>query len=42
MSIPLIEVTRGKVVECIHRGDIAVADSSGNLVRCAGDPQKYS
>ena len=42
MSISLVEVTRGEVVECIHRGDIAVADSSGNLVCHAGDPQKYS
>ncbi len=42
MSIPLVEVTRGHVVECIHRGDIAVTDSSGNILAIAGDPKKFT
>ncbi len=42
MSELLIEVTRGPVIECIHRGDIAVADSSGNILAKAGDSDKVS
>ena len=38
MAIPLVEVTRGPLVECTHRGDLAVVDSSGKLVAWAGDP----
>lgn len=42
MSIPLLEVTRGNVIECIHRGDVAVTDGAGNLISKAGDPHKYT
>lgn len=38
MSIPLVEVTRGSLVECVHRGNIAVTDSNGILLASAGDP----
>jgi L-asparaginase II len=36
---PLFELTRGKIVESIHFGAIAVADSSGRLLAWYGDPQ---
>ena len=42
MSELLIEVTRGNIVECMHRGDIVVSDSSGNLIATAGDSEKVS
>lgn len=42
MSIPLIEVTRGSLTECIHRGDIAVTDSTGKLLFSCGDATKVS
>jgi len=34
----LVEVTRGPLVESRHRGQIAVVDRHGRLVRRAGDP----
>lgn len=38
----LVEVTRGELVECVHRGDIAVVDSHGQLLYAVGDPDKVS
>lgn len=38
MSVVLVDVTRGKIVESRHRGHIAVADSEGRLIAYAGDP----
>lgn len=35
---PLVEVTRGPLVETRHRGVIAVVDASGRLLWRAGDP----
>ncbi|MGE5248925.1 MAG: asparaginase [Bacteroidota bacterium] len=35
----LLEVTRGRVVESRHYGDIAVVDSNGSLLASVGDPQ---
>lgn len=35
---PLIAVTRGDQVECIHHGSVAVVDISGKLLYQAGDP----
>lgn len=35
---PLFEVTRGKIVESIHYGSIAVVDSNGKLLASYGDP----
>lgn len=35
----LIEVTRGSVVESIHRGAVAVCDAHGQVVAHAGDPE---
>ncbi len=36
---PLLEVTRGDVVESIHYGSLAVVDSNGKLIASYGDPQ---
>ncbi|QNB46588.1 asparaginase [Thermanaerosceptrum fracticalcis] len=37
--VKLVEVTRGDVVESVHRGVVAVVDSEGKLVASAGDPR---
>jgi L-asparaginase II len=36
---PLVEITRGPLVESIHFGAFAVVDSDGHLLASAGDPQ---
>jgi L-asparaginase II len=36
---PVVEVTRGGVVESVHYGAAAVADPSGRLLAWVGDPQ---
>ena len=36
--VPLIELTRGPLVESIHFGALAVVDSSGRLIASQGDP----
>jgi len=36
---PLFEVTRGRIVESVHYGSIAVVDSNGKLISSYGDPQ---
>src|SRR5512134_902882 len=36
---PLLEVTRGDIVESVHYGSIAVVDSNGKLLSSYGDPQ---
>jgi L-asparaginase II len=38
-AVPLVELTRGAVVESSHRGALAVVDSEGRLLAAAGDPQ---
>jgi len=38
MYVPLVELTRGRVVESLHFGSIAVTDSSGKRLAAAGDP----
>jgi L-asparaginase II len=42
MSEVLVNVTRGPLVESIHRGDIAVVDSKGQLLYHVGNPHKVS
>src|SRR5262245_39137705 len=37
-SQPLFEVTRGRIVESVHYGSIAVVDSNGKLITSYGDP----
>ena len=36
---PLFEVTRGRIIESIHFGAVAVVDSSGRLLAWLGDPK---
>lgn len=42
MSEVLVEVTRGALSECLHRGDVAVVDKSGRLIAYAGDAYKVT
>lgn len=42
MSAPLIKVTRGNVVECIHRGDVVAVSSGGEIIFSEGDPNKFT
>src|SRR5512140_2759479 len=37
--LPLFELTRGKIVESVHFGSIAVVDATGKLLYSYGDPQ---
>jgi len=37
-SQPILELTRGRVVEAVHFGSIAVVDSTGKLLHSCGDP----
>lgn len=36
--IPLVKLTRGKIVESMHFGAFAVVDAQGNLIASGGDP----
>ena len=38
-SLPLLELTRGRIVEAVHYGSIAVVDADGALLASYGDPQ---
>lgn len=40
--LPLVEATRGPLVESIHFGALAVVDASGNLVASAGDADLFA
>src|SRR4026208_2335296 len=35
---PLFETTRGRIVESVHYGSIAIVDSNGKLISSHGDP----
>lgn len=35
---PLFEVTRGRIIESVHYGSIAIVDSNGKLISSYGDP----
>jgi len=37
-ALPLFETTRGRIVESVHHGSIAVVDSNGKLISSHGDP----
>ncbi len=39
---PLVELTRGPLVESIHVGALAIVDASGKLVASVGDPELYA
>mgnify|MGYP000874990933 FL=1 len=36
--VPLVEATRGSMVESIHFGAIAICDAAGDLIHSVGDP----
>jgi len=36
-SLPILELTRGRVVESVHHGSIAVVDADGGLIASLGD-----
>jgi L-asparaginase II len=38
-AIDLVEVWRGGILECVHRGHAVVCDGSGEIVQAWGDPQ---
>lgn len=40
MSEKLVELTRGRIVESIHRGDLAVVDATGKLLYSVGSPRE--
>jgi L-asparaginase II len=42
MSEILAVATRGKLIESMHRGDVAVVDDAGGLVMSVGDPEKVT
>ena len=37
--VPVVEVTRGPIVESVHFGAAVVVDSAGSVVACVGDAQ---
>jgi L-asparaginase II len=37
--VPLLATTRGRTVECVHYGSVAVCDARGNLAYALGDVQ---
>ncbi|HEX4597267.1 MAG TPA: asparaginase [Burkholderiaceae bacterium] len=37
--VPLLATTRGRTIECVHYGTIAVCDAHGDLLASAGDVQ---
>ena len=40
-DVPLAAVSRGGLVECVHRGRLAVCDPRGVVLRVYGDPEAY-
>lgn len=42
MSEPAVKVTRGPVVESVHRADVVVADNTGRVLFWLGDPEKLT
>ncbi len=38
----LVHVTRGPIVESVHRGDLAVVESAGKLLHHVGDPDRVT
>ncbi|WP_370228576.1 asparaginase [Cognatishimia sp.] len=39
-SVPLVEITRGPILESIHYGDAVVCNAEGEIVHAWGDPDK--
>jgi len=42
LSEPAVKVTRGPIVESVHRVDVAVADNAGRVLFWLGDPDKLT
>jgi L-asparaginase II len=42
LSEPAVKVTRGPIVESVHRADVAVADNAGRVLFWVGDPGKVT
>jgi L-asparaginase II len=40
-DVPLVAVTRGELVESVHRGRFAFCDPEGSLLEASGDPEAY-
>ncbi len=40
--LPLLELTRGRIIESVHYGAMAVVESSGRLLYSYGDPQSIT
>ncbi|MFQ1702293.1 asparaginase [Loktanella agnita] len=38
--VDLVEIWRGDMVECVHRGHVVVCDDAGQIVSALGDPDK--
>ena len=39
-SVPLVEVWRGEVLECVHRGHAVIAHADGSVIEAWGDPDQ--
>ena len=39
-SVPLVEITRGPILESIHSGDAVVCNAEGEIIHAWGDPGK--
>lgn len=42
MSEPAVKLTRGPVVENVHRADVVVTDNTGRVLFWPGDPEKLT
>jgi L-asparaginase II len=40
-DVPLAAVTRGALVESVHRGRLVICDPDGKVIEAAGDPKAY-
>lgn len=39
-SVPLVEITRGPILESIHFGDAVICNADGEIIQAWGDPNK--
>ncbi len=39
-AVPLVRVVRGRLIESIHAGHVAVCDADGTVIASAGDPDR--
>lgn len=38
-DVELVQVVRGGVVDCVHRGRVVIVDTAGEIIYAAGDPE---